>query len=190
VDAEPYVEAAFELAAEGEPQRLPAGALADAVVRIVALEGPVHGDEVARRVTRLAGLERTGRRSAEAVGRALARAVREQQLVRDGRFYALPETTPIVRDRSQVRSVSLRRPEMLPPAEIQAAILQVAGRHYGATPGEIALEVGRLLGFQATGARLRTLIETEVERLLASGRLDRQGPSLVPAGQREPLPAA
>jgi hypothetical protein len=160
------------------------------VVRIVALEGPVHGDEVARRVTRLAGLERTGRRSAEAVGRALARAVREQQLVRDGRFYALPETTPIVRDRSQVRSVSLRRPEMLPPAEIQAAILQVTGNHYGATSSEIALEVGRLLGFQATGARLRTLIETEVERLLANGRLDRQGPSLVPAGQREPLPAA
>jgi hypothetical protein len=50
--------------------------------------------------------------------------------------------------------------------------------------------VGRLLGFQATGARLRTLIETEALRLLASGRLDRQGPSLVPAGQREPLPAA
>jgi hypothetical protein len=95
-----------------------------------------------------------------------------------------------VRDRSLVRSASLRRPEMLPPTEIQAAILQVTGSHYGASPGEIALQVGRLLGFQATGARLRTLIETEVERLLASGRLDRQGPSLVPAGQREPLPAA
>ena len=165
-------------------------AMADAVVRIVAIEGPVHGEEVARRVTRLAGLERTGRRIAEAVGRGLARAVREQRLVRDGRFYALPETTPAIRDRSLVRSASLRRPDMLPPAEIQAAILQVTGSHYGATSGEIALQVGRLLGFQATGARLRTLIETEVERLLASGRLDRQGPSLVPAGQREPLPAA
>ena len=31
----------------------------------------------------------------------------------------------------------------------------------------------------APGARLRTLIETEVQRLLASGRLDRQGASLV-----------
>ena len=79
---------------------------------------------------------------------------------------------------------------MLPPAEIQAAILQVTGSHYGATSGEIALEVGRLLGFQAAGARLRALIEAEALRLLASGRLDRQGPSLVPAGQREPLPAA
>lgn len=187
---EAYVEAAFELAAEGEPHRLPPAEIADAVVRIVAVEGPVHGEEVARRVTRLAGLERTGRRIAEAVGRGLARAVREQRLVRDGRFYALPDTTATVRDRSAVRSASLRRPEMLPPAEIQAAILQVTGNHYGATSSEIALEVGRLLGFQATGARLRTLIETEVERLLANGRLDRQGPSLVPAGQREPLPAA
>jgi very-short-patch-repair endonuclease/DNA polymerase III delta prime subunit len=188
--AEAYIEAAFELATEGEPHRLPPATMADAVVRIVEVEGPVHGEEVARRVTRLAGLERTGRRIAEAVGRGLARAVREQRLVRDGRFYALPDTTPAVRDRSQVRAASLRRPEMLPPAEIQAAILQVSGSHYGATGGEIALEVGRMLGFQATGARLRTLIETEVERLLANGRLDRQGPSLVPAGQREPLPAA
>jgi hypothetical protein len=79
---------------------------------------------------------------------------------------------------------------MLPPAELQAAILQVTADHYGATGGEIALEVGRLLGFQTPGARLRTLIETEAQRLLASGRLDRQGATLVPAGQREPLPAA
>jgi very-short-patch-repair endonuclease len=185
-----YVEAAFELATDGEPHRLPPAAMADAVVRIVALEGPVHGAEVARRITRLAGLERTGRRIAEAVGRGLGRAVREQRLVRDGGFYALPETAPQVRDRSSVRSASLRRPDMLPPAEIQAAILQVTSSHYGATSGEIALEVGRLLGFQAAGARLRSLIEAEALQLLASGRLDRQGASLVPAGQREPLPAA
>ena len=189
-DAQAYVEAAFELAADGEPHLLPPAAMADAVVRVVAIEGPVHGEEVARRITRLAGLERTGRRIAEAVGRGLAGAVREQRLIRDGRFYALPDATPTVRDRSQVRSASLRRPEMLPPSEIQAAILQVTASHYGATGGEIAAEVGRLLGFQATGARLRALIDTEVERLLASNRLDRQGPALVPAGQREPLPAA
>ncbi len=188
--AEPYLEAAFELAADGELHRLPPAAMADAVVQVVRIEGPVHGEEVARRITRLAGLERTGRRIAEAVGRGLARAVREGRVARDGRFYALPDATPVVRDRSQVRSASLRRPDMLPPAEIQAAILQVTLDHYGATGGEIALEVGRLLGFPSTGARLHRLIEAEAEGLLASGRLDRQGTALVPAGQREPLPAA
>jgi hypothetical protein len=115
------------------------------------------------------------------VQRGLARAVRQQRISRDERFYAAPGTAPTVRDRSEVRAATLRRPEMLPPAEIRAAILEVAGAHFGATRGEIATQVGRLLGFQATSARLRALIDAEVERLLAGGRLDRQGTSLVPA---------
>jgi very-short-patch-repair endonuclease len=177
--AEPYREADFPLPEVLEPHRLAAAAMAETVARIVEIEGPVHGDEIARRVTRLAGLERTGRRITEAVNRGLARAVRERRIIRDGRFYALPGAPPIIRDRSAVPS--LRRPEMLPPAEIRAAVLEVASAHYGAAPGEIATRVGRLLGCATTSARLRALIEAETSRLLASGRLDRQGPSLVPA---------
>ncbi len=179
--AQPYVEAEFGLAGPLEPHRLPPERMAEVVIKIVAVEGPVHGDEIARRVARLAGLERTGRRVVEAVQRGLARAVRQQRITRDERFYMTPGAAPVVRDRTEVRATTLRRPEMLPPAEIRAAILEVAGAHYGATRGEIASQVGRLLGFQATSTRLRALIDAEVERLLAGGRLDRQGGSLVPA---------
>jgi very-short-patch-repair endonuclease len=179
--AEPYVEAELDLAGAREPHRLPPERMAEVVAEIVAVEGPVHGDEIARRVARLAGLERTGRRVVEAVQRGLARAVRQERITRDGRFYARSGAATAIRDRTQVRAATLRRPEMLPPAEIRTAILEVAGAHYGATRGEIATEVGRLLGFQATSARLRALIDAEVEHLLAGGRLDRQGASLVPA---------
>ena len=179
--AEPYVEAEFDLAGALEPHRLPPERMADVVAEIVAVEGPVHGDEVARRVARTFGLERTGRRIGEAVQRGLARAVRQQRITRDGRFYTSAGAAPAIRDRTEVRAATLRRPEMLPPAEIRTAILEVASAHYGATRSEIAGQVGRLLGFQAVSARLRTLIEAEIERLLAAGRLDRQGPSLVPA---------
>jgi very-short-patch-repair endonuclease len=179
--AEPYVEADFDLAGALEPHRLPPERMADLVSEIVAVEGPVHGDEVARRVARLCGLERTGRRIVEAVQQGLARAVRQQRVSRDGRFYMTAGAAPAIRDRTEVRAATLRRPEMLPPAEVRTAILEVAGAHYGATRGEIATQVGRLLGFQVVSARLRALIEAEIERLLAAGRLDRQGPSLVPA---------
>ena len=179
--AEPYVEAELALAGAAEPHRLPPERMAEVVAEIVAIEGPVHGDEVARRVARLAGLERTGRRIVETVQRGLARAVRQQRIARDGRFYMVPGAAPAIRDRAKVGAPSLRRPEMLPPSEIRTAILEVASAHYGATRSEITARVGQLLGFQATGARLRALIEAEVERLLAAGRLDRQGPTLVPA---------
>jgi hypothetical protein len=185
----PYREADFSLPDAVEPQRLAPEAMAETVARIVELEGPVHRDEIARRVTRLAGLERTGRRIAEAVDRGLARAVRERRISREGRFYAVPGAEPMIRDRSAVQASTLRRPEMLPPVEIQAAVLEVAGVHYGATTGEIASRVGRLLGFQTTSARLRGLIEAETLRLLAAGRLDRQGPALLPA-QPDSRPAA
>jgi hypothetical protein len=66
----------------------------------------------------------------------------------------------------------------------------VASAHYGATTGELATRVSRLLGFQTTSSQLRALIEAEIERMLASGRLDRHGASLVPSAQAEPLPAA
>ena len=187
--AQPYREADFPLPEPVAPHRLAAAVMAETVARIVEIEGPVHGDEIARRVTRLAGLERTGRRLTEAVGRGLAHAVRARRIIRDGRFYALPGAPPMIRDRSAVRAASLRRPEMLPPAEIQAAVLEVARAHYGAAPGEIATRVGRLLGIATTSAPLRALIEAETLRLLASGRLDRQGPSLVPA-QPDSRPAA
>jgi very-short-patch-repair endonuclease len=188
--AKPYVEAEFELACDREPHRLAPEVMVEVVVRIVEIEGPVHGDEIARRVTRLAGFERTGRRIVEAVNRGLARAVREQRITREGRFYALPDADPAIRDRAAVRAATLRQPEMLPPAEMRAAIVQVASAHYGATTGELATRVSRLLGFQTTSSQLRALIEAEIERMLASGRLDRHGASLVPSAQAEPLPAA
>ncbi len=179
--AQPYVEAEFELAGPPEPHRLPPERMAEVVAKIVAVEGPVHGDEVARRVARLSGLERTGRRVVEAVQRGLARAVRQERITREGRFYMSSGAVLAIRDRTGVQAATLRRPEMLPPAEIRTAILEVAGAHYGATRGEIAAQVGRLLGFPATGARLRTLIDAEVEGLLAGGRLDRHEVSLMPA---------
>ncbi len=179
--AEPYVEAEIDLAGALDPHRLPPERMADLVAEIVAVEGPVHDDEIARRVARLCGLERTGRRIVEAVQQGLARAVRQQRVTRDGRFYATAGAATAIRDRTEVRTATLRRPEMLPPAEIRTAIVEVASAHYGATRSEIASQVGRLLGFQAISARLRALIEAEIERLLAAGRLDRQGPSLVPA---------
>ena len=159
--------------------------------RIVAIEGPVHGDEVARRIARLAGLERTGRRIAEAVGRGLARAVREQRLVRDGPLLRAARRRARGPRPLAVRSASLRRPDMLPPAEIQAAIL--AGHRRATTARPAARSRSRSAGCSASRRPARgcaALIEAEAEGLLASGRLDRQGTSLVLAGQREPLPAA
>ena len=74
-----------------------------------------------------------------------------------------------VRDRSDVQSVTLLKPEMLPPAEIRKAIVMVVEAHIGMTVDECVTEVVRLFGFKRTGSGLRERIEEQVRQALASG---------------------
>lgn len=68
---------------------------------------------------------------------------------------------------------------MIPPGEIAVGVLHVVATNLGATDDEVALSVSRLLGFKATSAQLRGVIVQTVERLLAEGRLVRDGMMLV-----------
>jgi very-short-patch-repair endonuclease len=84
-------------------------------------------------------------------------------------FYSLPGGIVQVRDRGATTSPSLRRPEVLPPAELRLAALSIVHQNYGAGREEVVTIVSRLLGFKATSAQLRATIEQAIEDLLASG---------------------
>jgi hypothetical protein len=60
-----------------------------------------------------------------------------------------------VRDRSQATSPSLRKPEMLPPLELRAALLAVIEQKLGADRAEAVTSVSRAVGFRATSAPSR-----------------------------------
>jgi hypothetical protein len=83
----------------------------------------------------------------------------------------LPNCDVRVRSRANVTSPTLRKPEHLPTVEIHAAILSVLQASHGAARSEIPIAVARLFGFQATSAQLKTLIDTQVQRLVLSGRI-------------------
>ena len=176
----PYQEADQVLPGSAQPHLLSPEPMVEIVTRVIGIEGPVHRDEIARRVTRLCGFERTGKRIAETVERALARALRQDLVVRDGSFFMpADQDEPPVRDRSGVRAQTLRRPEMVPPAEIRAAALLVIRAEFGITPDEIVARVGRLLGFQSTSAALRALIEDELDRLIGERLLVRKATGMI-----------
>ena len=85
----------------------------------------------------------------------------------DGDFFqSVAGNAPTVRDRSNVLTQSLRKPEMLPPAEIRAAAIQVIRGHLGASAEEVVIHSSRALGFQATSAQLRAVIEAELDGLM------------------------
>ncbi len=140
------------------------------VTAVVRVEGPIHKEEIARRITSLWGLQRTGPRIAEAVARC----------DRGGASLGSPECRfglhapsgqPIVpvRDRSEVAAANLKKPEMIPPAEIRQAILHLVADHVGLRRDELPPMVVRALGFKATSPKLKDLIEKVLATMLEAG---------------------
>ena len=126
---------------------------------IVETEGPIHQDEVARRVTSLFGKSRTGSLIATASLKSLMVLENSSALVEEDGFWMTPSqlVDPSVRDRGSA-PISLQRADMLSPREIRAAA-KIANRENGDLSGdEMAMAVTRLLGFKRTGPELRAVI--------------------------------
>jgi very-short-patch-repair endonuclease len=173
-----YREATFAIAAVEDR---PVDALAGDVTRIVAIEGPVHVDEIAARVRTLSGQARLTPRLKAAVAAAVRVAQARGALAADGPFHTLPGQPVTVRDRSHVTSSGLKKPEMLPPCEIDHGIVTVIGENYGATAEDLIPAVARRLGIASTGPLLRTLIAERIDFLLRRNILTRRGGLLVAA---------
>ena len=154
--------------------------LAEDVARIVSVEGPVHGDEIAARIRTLSGQPRMTPRLKTAVAAALRAAEQAGVVMGDGGFYALPDQPILVRDRSLVTSMGLKKPDMLPPAEVDHAIVTIAGENYGAVLNDLIPAVARRLGFALTATALREFIAIRSEILLQRNILTHRGDLLVP----------
>jgi hypothetical protein len=173
-----YVEATITRPSHGELQDTPVGLLASLVAQVVASEGPVHFEEVVARLRSAWVLQRAGARIQAAVERGVVAAILGGMVVREGDFLATPGQKVVVRDRSGVASGGLRKPEMLPPREIEAAVRQVVLSSLGARTDEVVMAVSRMLGFKATSAQLRQLVQAAASALLARGELTSTGDML------------
>ena len=142
-----------------EPHEVKNPEMARIARAVVEVEGPVHQDEIARRVTVLFGKSRTGSQITAAVFRALQSLKASAELVEKDGFWMTPSqfTSPSVRDRS-IAPPSLQRADMLSPLEICAAAI-IAERENGRlSEEEMAIAITRLLGFKRTGPDLKAAI--------------------------------
>ena len=96
--------------------------------------------------------------------------IRQKAICRDRDFYWNSNTVDFpVRNRSDVESQSLRKPELLPPVEIRAAILQVVNASFGVIPEEVIPVVARALGFATTSPTLRETIDRQITASIQAG---------------------
>lgn len=179
IATQPYAEASFGVSSDREIHELAPAELAQVIARVIEIEGPIHREEIARRIVQLWGLHRTGNRIREAVDGALEVLARDPQWASDGPFFfAHIQTDAPIRDRSAVESSTLRKPEMLPPAEIRHALAAIVEAHVGVTADEAVMEAARVFGFRTTSSQLRQVIEQQVPPLLAAELLEQRNGKL------------
>ena len=171
-DTMPYEEAAFKVPSrQYELHLVPTNIMADIVADIVGIEGPIHQAEIVARARDLWELGRAGSRIQAAVEAGISHALRNKTIERSHHdFYSLPGQVATVRDRSEVASPTLRRPDYLPPQEIDAGILDIVGANLGATESELVLRVSRQLGYRSTSAQLRAVIEDRISSIVKKGK--------------------
>jgi hypothetical protein len=151
------------------------------VHQVVEIEGPVHRAEVVARVRSLWGLQRAGQRIQGAVEAGIEAAIAQATIAAvDGDFVTIPGRKAKVRDRSNVASLTLRRPEYLPPSEIDQTLINLVTENLGATSDELVLLVSRRLGYRSTSAQLRADIEDRVAVLIGSKQLASKGNMITP----------
>jgi very-short-patch-repair endonuclease len=153
----------------------PTGLLSELAERVVAVEGPVHIEEVIDRIKDAWLVKRAGGRILLAVKKAVAVSVRMGRIVEDGSFLSMPDAKVQVRDRSEAASPTLRRADMLPPAEIRVAAVDVVRMNFGASPDQVVTAVSRALGIKSTSAQVRSAILSVVDDAIGKGELVKQG---------------
>jgi len=159
----PYKEADFRVRSDALPHEVPRK-VEEAVRRIVDIEGPIHTEEVARRVATVWGLERAGSRIQDATRRALRALERQIALKPAGDFWMSANACEVQpRDRSEAQSSTLRKAEYLPPAEVSVTAKQVLKANVRVPVNELVVEIARRLGFHRTGQDLHEVIRKVIE---------------------------
>jgi very-short-patch-repair endonuclease len=146
--------------------------LAKVAGEIIALEGPIHRDELARRMAAAWGISRVGSRVADRVGRATDQLLKAERIVIRDEFCRPAEMetpTPRRRDDEHLRDVDLICDE-----EIAAAARKLLGAQFGMSREDLASQTAYLLGFASTGKRIAEKIDRVVGEQIRAGRIVEQ----------------
>jgi len=180
----PYEEAklGFPRGGNRDLANTPRPVLAALVIEALRQEGPMNVNIVTTRIREAWGLKRSGSRIEAAVYAAIRLVLSSGEVVHADDFLWLPGTSPTPRDRKNVEAVALRRADMLPPTEIEAAAIDLLNKNFGATTSQIVQAVARGFGIRNTSAQVWAAIEGVIKKTIQEGRLIEQDGLLRVAG--------
>ncbi len=163
-----YSKSAISIQTKQEPHEVDLGSLARLAFRVVEIEGPIHEEEIARRVAAAFGKEKAGSRIIGVVQRALKHAARLQEtpLQQDDGFWFTKAQSdePPVRDRS-LESGPICKAANISMLEIKQALRLTFEDNAGGSDPEIIRAAARLFGFRRVGPDLQARLEIGLRNL-------------------------
>lgn len=156
----PYKRAVFRVNSSYEPHEAPVSILVELVQKIVNVEGPIHVEEIARRIAACFDREKAGSRILAATRIALTRAGSgNSDLLTDGTFWytQTQADAPPVRDRSAETGATIKA-DSISLLEIKAAFKIARDDNAGGDDADLVRTVARLMGFRRVGPDLQARI--------------------------------
>ena len=146
---------------------------------VVRVESPIHQQELVIRIRTGARVGRAGSRIRQHMEEAMRYGVRTNQFERRGDFlWRTGHRTPDVRSRDEQlpdTAKALRKIEMIAHEEIAQALCHAVNDSFGIGEDEAISEACRMFGFQRTGSKITSRVQSIVNQLLRDGRLNRTG---------------
>ena len=143
--------------------------LAKMVARIVEFEGPIHFEEMVRRLRSFWGLNRAVEKNREAVSQATVYAAQNKLIRENGDFLWPPQEIQVkVRYRDGDPPPRL---ELICDEEIMAAVELVLKTQYATLPDDLAVQASRLLGIKVTTEKTANRIEKIINKLVNLNKL-------------------
>jgi hypothetical protein len=152
--------------ADVELHECPLDQLAEVMVDLTAVEGPLPFDEAVRRIRSWWGLSRAGSRVRETIEKACAIGCAAEQLERDHEFFlwALPRRAPIVRRRGEDPSPRI---ELIAREEISEAVHMVLSFQHATVRDALIRQTARLFGLRVVTDAVRHRVGTVIDALVA-----------------------
>ncbi|WP_442754260.1 DUF3320 domain-containing protein [Methylocystis sp. JAN1] len=171
-NVEPYREAAISAPINRPLLDVPVPEMARLALAVVEAEGPVHTEEVARRIREAFGLKRSGTQIVAHVRKGLTLLGKDGSVSHDGEFWIVSGREPqAVRDRRNA-SAPLKKAASIAPSEYCLALSIVVDASVSIPKDDLVVQTARILGFDRTGPDLKAEIEKNLDGLLKKGDLE------------------
>ena len=177
-NVEAYKEHSLSATGQRDLLKLPVSEIGRMALAVIEVEGPIHTDEIARRIREAFGLQKTGSNILAHVRKGLAHQKRAGDLSQDGNFWIISgRDVQKIRDRRDA-SIQVRKSANIAPSEFRLAIVTALSETVSISRDDLVVQSARLFGFDRTGPDLKQEIEKNISELIAMGTIDDTTPSL------------